>query len=69
LAAAELAIRLVGKGGIDIRDKDADFPSRGALDITKARNDFNFDPKIDIEEGFEIYYKWLSESAYWQSNL
>ena len=69
LAAAELAIRLVGKGGIEIRDKDADFPSRGALDITRARNDFNFDPKIDIEEGFEVYYKWLSESTYWQSNL
>jgi nucleoside-diphosphate-sugar epimerase len=69
LAAAELAIKLVGKGGIEVREKDVDFPSRGALDITKAREDFNFDPKIDIEEGFEIYYKWLKESPYWQSNL
>jgi hypothetical protein len=24
-----------------------------------------FDPKVDVQEGFENYYKWLSESAYW----
>lgn len=69
LAAAELAVTLVGRGGIEIRDKDEDFPSRGALDITAARRDFNFDPKIDIEQGFEIYYEWLSNSEYWKSNL
>jgi UDP-glucose 4-epimerase len=69
LSAAELAVKLVGKGTIEIRDKDADFPSRGALDITAARKDFNFNPKIDIEEGFEIYYNWLSSSSYWQNNL
>ncbi len=69
LAAAELAVRLVGKGNIEVREKDADFPSRGALDITAARRDFNFDPKVDIDEGFEIYYRWLSNSKYWQSKL
>ncbi len=69
LAAAELAVKLVGKGTIEVRDKDADFPSRGALDITAARRDFNFNPKIDIDEGFEIYYNWLSNSTYWKSNL
>jgi UDP-glucose 4-epimerase len=67
--AAQLAVKLAGKGTIEVRDKDADFPSRGALDITAARRDFGFDPKIDIEQGFEIYYQWLSESEYWQSNL
>jgi len=69
LAAAELAVKLVGKGQIELRDKDADFPSRGALDITKAKTDFGFDPKIDIDEGFEIYYQWLSNSEYWKNNL
>lgn len=69
LAAAELAVALVGKGSIEIREKDVDFPSRGALDITAARRDFNFDPKIDIDEGFEIYYHWLKNSEYWKSNL
>jgi UDP-glucose 4-epimerase len=69
LAAAELAVRLVGKGDIEVREKDADFPSRGALDITAARRDFGFDPKVDIDEGFEIYHRWLSNSEYWQSKL
>jgi nucleoside-diphosphate-sugar epimerase len=69
LSAAELAVKLAGKGTIEVRSKDADFPSRGALDITRAKRDFNFDPQIDVDEGFEIYYKWLSSSPYWQSNL
>jgi nucleoside-diphosphate-sugar epimerase len=69
LSAAELAIKLVGKGSIEVRDKDADFPTRGALDITAARKDFNFDPKVDIEEGFEIYYNWIKNSEYWKTNL
>lgn len=69
LAAAELAVKLVGKGSIEVRDKDADFPSRGALDITAARRDFGFNPKVDIDEGFEIYYNWLKNSEYWSQNL
>jgi UDP-glucose 4-epimerase len=69
LSAAELAVKLVGNGTIEIKDKDADFPSRGALDITKARRDFNFDPKVDIEEGFEIYYQWLKNSEYWKNKI
>jgi UDP-glucose 4-epimerase len=67
--AAQLAVKLAGQGTIEVRDKDADFPSRGALDITAARRDFGFNPKVDIEEGFEIYYQWLSKSEYWQFNL
>lgn len=69
LSAAELAVKLVGKGSIEVRDKDADFPSRGALDITAARRDFNFDPKVDIEEGFRIYHEWIKNSEYWKFNL
>jgi nucleoside-diphosphate-sugar epimerase len=67
--AAQLAVKLAGRGTIEIRDKDQDFPSRGALDITAARRDFSFDPKIDIEEGFDRYYHWLSTSEYWQKNI
>lgn len=69
LSAAELAIKLAGLGNIEVRDKDADFPSRGALDITKAKRDFNFNPKIDVDEGFEIYYNWIRQSHYWQAHL
>jgi nucleoside-diphosphate-sugar epimerase len=68
-AAAQLAVELVGNGSISVGDKDQDFPSRGALDISAARQDFGFDPKIDIEEGFERYYQWLKNSSYYQANL
>lgn len=69
LSAAELAVKLVGKGTVEVKEKDADFPSRGALDITAARRDFGFDPRVDIDEGFEIYYHWLKNSKYWGQKL
>jgi UDP-glucose 4-epimerase len=65
LEAAELAVKIAGKGTISVRDKDADFPSRGALNIDAARKDFGYDPKVDVEEGFEKYYEWLSNSPFW----
>jgi len=65
LEAAELAVKIVGQGTIEVRDKDADFPSRGALNINAARQDLGFDPKVDIDEGFQIYYEWLKDSVYW----
>jgi nucleoside-diphosphate-sugar epimerase len=65
LDAANLAVKIAGKGSIEVKDKDADFPSRGALNINAARKDFGYDPKTDVEEGFEKYYEWLSNSSYW----
>jgi nucleoside-diphosphate-sugar epimerase len=67
LDAAQLAVKIAGKGTINVRDKDADFPSRGALNIDAARKDFGYDPKVDVEEGFEKYYEWLSNSPFWSS--
>jgi UDP-glucose 4-epimerase len=64
LEAAQLAVAIVGQGTIEVRDKDADFPSRGALNINAARQDLGFDPKVDIDEGFQIYYEWLKDSPY-----
>ena len=69
LQAAEMIVKIVGQGTIECRDKDADFPSRGALNINKARAILGYDPKVDVEEGFQNYYKWLSESLYWQYTL
>lgn len=65
LDAAKLAVKIVGKGSIEVRDKDIDFPSRGALNIDAARQDFGYDPQVDVEEGFEIYYRWLIDSPFW----
>jgi nucleoside-diphosphate-sugar epimerase len=65
LEAAKLAVAIVGQGTIEVRDRDADFPSRGALNIDAARKDLGFNPKVDIDEGFQIYYEWLKDSVYW----
>jgi nucleoside-diphosphate-sugar epimerase len=65
LEAAQLALKLAGGGTLIVKDKDADFPSRGALNIDAARKDFGYDPKVDVEEGFERYYEWLSNSTFW----
>lgn len=64
LDAANLAVKLAGSGNVEVRDKDPDFPSRGALNIDAARKDFGYDPKVDVEEGFQKYYHWLKESPY-----
>jgi UDP-glucose 4-epimerase len=69
LEAAELAVRIAGQGSINVRDRDLDFPSRGALNIDAARADLGYDPKVDMEEGFDIYYQWLKNSSYWQAQL
>jgi UDP-glucose 4-epimerase len=65
LEAAELAVKIVGKGSINVRDKDIDFPSRGALNIDAAKHDFGYNPKVDVEEGFQAYHEWLSNSPFW----
>ena len=69
LEAANLAVKIVGKGNVEVRGRDLDFPSRGALNIDAARKDFGYNPKVDVEEGFEKYYAWLSTSNFWKSKL
>jgi nucleoside-diphosphate-sugar epimerase len=66
LQAAGMIVELVGKGTIELRDRDADFPSRGALNIDRARDVLGYDPKVDVAEGFENYYEWLNNSSYWK---
>jgi nucleoside-diphosphate-sugar epimerase len=65
LDAAELVVQIVGQGTIEVRDRDRDFPSRGALNIDAARRDFAFFPTVDVEEGFRAYHEWLANSVYW----
>jgi nucleoside-diphosphate-sugar epimerase len=65
LDAANLAVKIVGRGQVEVRDKDADFPSRGALNIDAARRDLGFSPRVDIEEGFRRYHAWFERSVYW----
>lgn len=69
LDAASLAIKIAGSGGVVCENKDTEFPSRGRLDITRARNILGYEPTVSVEEGFERYYSWFKNSAFWQEKL
>jgi nucleoside-diphosphate-sugar epimerase len=64
LEAAELAVKIAGKGSIQVNAPDNNFPSRGQLNITSAYQDFGYMPQTNIEQGFEEYYAWLTNSFY-----
>jgi nucleoside-diphosphate-sugar epimerase len=64
LAAAELAVKIVGQGTIQVNDPDDTFPRRGQLNIANAYNDFGYIPQVNIEQGFQEYYDWLKDSTY-----
>ena len=65
LEAAQIAVNLAQRGTIQILDPDAAFPSRGQLNISAAQKDFGYAPNMDIEQGFRLYYEWLTDSVYW----
>ena len=66
--AAKIAIKITNSlSFLEVREKDIDFPSRGALNINAAKRDFGFSPKVDVEEGFQIYYDWLKNDPYFGS--
>jgi len=65
LEAAEMIVKIVGQGKIETQDRDADFPTRGALNIDRAKTILGYDPKVDVEEGFQNYFAWLSNSTFW----
>ena len=65
LEAAELAVKFAGRGTIRVNERDNNFPTRGQLNTVRALNDFGFAPSVNIEEGFQQYYDWLTNSVYW----
>jgi nucleoside-diphosphate-sugar epimerase len=60
--AAELAIRIAGKGDLIVADRDLSFPKRGRLSIMRAQRDLGYAPKVNVEEGFQRYYDWYSQN-------
>jgi UDP-glucose 4-epimerase len=68
LKAAQMTLELAGGGMLEVYPKDSDYPSRGSLNIDAARQDFGYSPKIDVAEGFQLYYEWLKNSEYYAKN-
>lgn len=65
LEAAELIVSIVGKGTIDITDRNKSFPNRGTLDISRARNVLGFNPTTDLKQGLTVYHSYLAASTFW----
>jgi nucleoside-diphosphate-sugar epimerase len=60
--AAELAIKIAGKGSLELADRDLSFPKRGRLSIMKAQRDLGYTPQVDVEQGFQRYYDWYNQN-------
>jgi nucleoside-diphosphate-sugar epimerase len=70
LDAAQIAVQAAGGyGHIQPTARDTDFPSRGLLNIERARNDFGYNPTINVAEGFQRYHDWFKRSTYWKKIL
>jgi nucleoside-diphosphate-sugar epimerase len=60
--AAKLAISIAGQGSIELAPRNVLFPRRGRLSIMRAQRDLGYAPQVDIEQGFQRYYDWLSQN-------
>ena len=60
--AAELAIKIAGKGNLELADRDLSFPKRGRLSIMRAQRDLGYIPQVDVEQGFQRYYDWYNQN-------
>jgi len=60
--AAELAIKIAGKGDLIVADRDLSFPKRGRLSIMKAQRDLGYSPQVGVEQGFQRYYDWYNQN-------
>ena len=69
LDAAELVIKIVGYGELELNDRDLEFPTRGTLNIDAARQDFDYNPTINIDSGLLKYHDWIHTSEFWRQKL
>jgi nucleoside-diphosphate-sugar epimerase len=69
LDAAQLVTQIVQQGHIEVREREAGFPSRGRLSIATAKKYLGYQPTVSVTQGFHRYHQWFKNSTYWQSQL
>jgi nucleoside-diphosphate-sugar epimerase len=69
LEAAQSAIEIAGTGTLSVHERDLNFPSRGSLNIDRARNDFDYAPQVDFSDGLAQYHDWICQSEFWRQKL
>ena len=62
LDAAEFACQIAGGGKIQIKSRNREYPRRGRLDNTRARQELGFTPYVDLDIGLDCYFKWLNDT-------
>jgi nucleoside-diphosphate-sugar epimerase len=67
LEAAKLCVAIAGRGHVQINMPDTNFPTRGQLNIQRAQLDFEYNPQVDIEQGFRLYYDWLIDNPIYRT--
>ena len=67
LEAAKLCVAIAGQGHVQINMPDNNFPTRGQLNIQRARLDFEYNPQVNIEQGFRLYYDWLIDNPIYRT--
>lgn len=65
LEVANKIISLVGSGKVHIVEKDITSLSQGSFDIGLAKQDFDFNPVVNIDEGLKTTYEWIRNSVFW----
>ena len=67
LEAAKLSVAIAGQGHVQINGPDTNFPTRGQLNIQRAQLDFEYAPQVNIEQGFKLYYDWLTDNPIYRT--
>jgi nucleoside-diphosphate-sugar epimerase len=67
LEAAKLSVAIAGQGHVQINMPDTNFPTRGQLNIQRAQLDFEYAPQVNIEQGFKLYYDWLTDNPIYRT--
>ena len=70
LELAQIIVRVLEKGKLvfdpSFHYREGEEGMRTFLDISKARNEFGYEPKVSLEEGIKITYDWLRRNLdYW----
>ena len=57
---AETIIEITGsKSDVEDTGDHTLYPSRGTLDISRAKDLLGYQPKHDLKKGLESYYEWI----------
>jgi UDP-glucose 4-epimerase len=67
LEAAKLSVAIAGQGQVQINLPNTNFPTRGQLNIRRAQLDFEYAPQVNIEQGFKLYYDWLTDNPIYRT--